>query len=882
MRSVDIRRSFLDFFRRHDHLVVPPSPLPTDDPTLLLTTAGMVPFKPYFLGTSTPPHSRLASLQKCVRTVDIENIGRTDRHTTFFEMLGNFSFGDYGRGELIPWAYEFLTGVLGLDPGRLWATVYLDDDEAVQAWRGVGLPDDRIQRLGAADNFWHTGVPGPCGPCSEVFYDRGPAFGREGGPAVDGERYLEIWGLVFMRDIRGEGEGEDFPIVGALPRPCIDTGMGLDRMAIVLQDVANVHETDLVAPTLDRLAELGAGDVRLDPERRRSARIVVDHVRAGTYLVADGVLPSNEGSGYVLRRLLRRATRHARVLGIDEPVIADLAGTIVDTVGPAWPELIEHRSLVGQAFRHEEESFGRTLRHGARLLDVAIRQTKDRAGEALPGSTAFELHDTYGFPVDLTLELAEEAGLSVDTDGFAALMDAQRRRAQEARQSRSGDGSDAYHRLLGRTGRSLFVGHDALVADGRVRGLLRDGAEVPVAFEGQRVEVVLDQTPFYAEAGGQVGDTGRVLASDGAEGRVVDTRYGVDGLHVHVVEMMRGELGAGQEVRSVVDEDRRASLTRSHSATHVLHAVLRQRLGDHARQHGSLVAPGRLRFDFTHFAALDPDQLAAIEESVNDRLLSDPEVRIWEASREEAQHAGAVALFGETYGSVVRVVDIGDFSRELCGGTHVGHGSQAGPVRIVGEASVGSGVRRIEALSGMDALRHADRERQLLEQVAQLLGEPRRDHVVDRLRGRLEALARAERELADARQRELAAVAGRLADGRRESEARWYVAARVSERDVRHGDELQLVAEGVLERGPRDRPGAVVLGLVRDGKAQLLLAVNAAFADLGVPVRDVLAEAGRTIGGGAGGVGRIAHAGGRDTRRIDEALAQVARQLEGA
>ncbi|MGH3487654.1 MAG: alanine--tRNA ligase [Actinopolymorphaceae bacterium] len=901
MRTTEIRRLFLDYFRQRGHQQVPSSSLVPDDPTLLLTTAGMVQFKPYFLGESAPPKDRLVSLQKCVRTVDIDNVGTTDRHATFFEMLGNFSFGDYGKATAVPWAYEFLTGVLGLAPERLWATVYRDDDETVELWRDVGIPTERIQRLGMAENYWDTGGPGPCGPCSEIFYDRGPAYGREGGPAVDFDRYLEVWNLVFMRHLRGAGgDEENIPIVGDLPRPCIESGLGLERAAMVLQGVDTIHEIDVMAPVTARLGQLTGVDVRAD-ERRRSARIVVDHVRSTAFLLADGVLPSNEGRGYVLRRLLRRAIRHGRALGADRPVLADLAGVVVDELGPDWPELVERRGLVEQAMAHEEEAFGRTLAQGARLLDTALRRAReqvvrpDSAPAVLSGRTAFELHDTFGFPVDLTTEIAAEAGLTVDTDRFAELMADQRRRAQRARGSRTeaptGDGVQAYQTIRDRTTATRFVGHDRLTEEGSVVGLVRDGTEVLVAVEGEQVEVLLDRTPFYAESGGQVGDAGVIRTSDGCEVRVVDTGPGAGGdLHVHRAEVVHGELRTGQLVESVVDDDRRAATARSHSATHVLHAVLRDSLGDHARQHGSLVAPGRLRFDVTHFAPIEPDALARVQDQVNERLLSDPEVRIWQASRAEAQESGAIALFGETYGEVVRVVDIGDFSRELCGGTHVGHGSQAGPVRLLGETSVGSGVRRIEALTGLDALRYADHERVLLDQISSLLGVPSADEVLNRLQGRLDALARAERELATLRRREGALLAERLAGKGRETGGRWIVAVRLDRFDgmtggnglevgVEHAEDIRGLVDGVLAHCPPELPGGVVLGAVRDGKAQLVLGVNPALERLTVPARELLRPAGGTIGGGAGGVGRLAHAGGRDVDRLDEALAQAASRL---
>ncbi|GAA4990096.1 alanine--tRNA ligase [Actinopolymorpha pittospori] len=894
MRSVDIRRTFLDFFRQHGHLVVPSSSLIPDDATMLLTTAGMVQFKPYFLGTSAPPRARLTSAQKCVRTGDIESVGRTDRHTTFFEMLGNFSFGDYGPSEVVPWAYELLTEHLGMDPDRLWATVYRDDDETPALWQELGIPAERIQRLGMADNFWSTRGPGPCGPCSEIFYDRGPEFGREGGPAIDTDRYLEVWNLVFMRHIRGAGpELEDYPLIGDLPQSCVESGLGVERAAVVLQDVPHIHRTDALLPVLERLARhvgLDGPDELDGADRELSARVVVDHVRAAAFLLADGVLPAHDGRGYVLRRLIRRAVRHTRLLGATEPVLADLGGDVIDSHEEAWPELTGQRDLVRQALAHEEDAFDRTLAQGTRLLDTAIRRTRERREPTLSGRTAFELHDTYGFPVDLTVEVAQEAGLDVDTERFATLMDAQRRRAQRARAPREADSGrdDTYRRLVTRHGPTSFVGYAHSTAEGTVLGLVRDGLEVVSASEGERVELLLDRTPMYAESGGQVGDTGIVRTASGAEVRVLDTQRGGDGLHVHAVEVTRGAIGVGELVQSVVDQDRREATARSHSSTHVLHAVLRSTLGDHARQQGSLVAPGRLRFDFAHFGALDSEVLARIQEDVNQRLLADPEVRVWEASRAEAQTAGAIALFGETYGEVVRVVDIGDFSRELCGGTHVAHGSSAGPVRIVAEGSVGSGVRRIEALTGLDALRYADHERRLLEQVEALLGDSPTDQVLDRLRNRLGALADAERELAESRRVELASWARELAGRRRDVPGGWLVAVRVdgsdgggggSERRRAGGAELRELVEAVLAAGPGERPGGVVLGRVHDGKAQLVLVVNEPLARTGVRARDLLTPAGRGIGGGAGGVGRLAHAGGRDAERLDAALALAAEEL---
>ncbi|MFC4585150.1 alanine--tRNA ligase [Sphaerisporangium corydalis] len=877
MRSTEIRSTFRDFFTARDHAVVPGSPLIPSDPTLLLTGAGMIQFKPYFLGESVPAHPRVTSLQKCARTSDIENVGRTARHATFFEMLGNFSFGDYFKQDAIAWSWELLTRHFGLDPGRLWVTVYTGDDEAERIWRRVGVPSSRIQRLGMADNFWSMGVPGPCGPSSELHYDRGPSFGREGGPAADGERYLEIWNLVFLQNLRGAGTGKSgFPVLGELPVKGIDTGLGLDRLAAILQDVETVCETDLLAPSFGLLRELAGREYpgRDGSETSASFRIVADHVRAAVFLVADGVLPAKDGRGYVLRRLMRRAVRHARLLGVEGPVLPALAGGVIDTLGPAWPELERHRSLVGQVVTAEENGFGRTLRQGARILAGAIGRARETGSAGLTGRTAFELHDTYGFPVDLTLDAARAAGLTVDQEAFAELLEDQRRHGERAGRDKKGDAvtrRDVYHRIAARHGLTRFVGHDRTTAETRILALLSGGGPVGGAAEGQEVEVVLDRSPFYAEAGGQVGDTGTVRTGTGGVLQVLDTRPGVDGLHVHLARVTEGEVVAGQEAVAAVDAGRRAAIARSHSATHVLHAMLRRVLGDHAVQQGSRVEPGRLRFDFAHFAAVGPARLAAVQALVNDHLLDDPGVRVWEASRAEAEAAGATALFGEKYGDRVRIVDIGDFSRELCGGTHVGHGSQAGPVHIIGESSIGASLRRVEALTGADALRHHDHEHELLTELAALLGTPP-GQAPDRLRQRLSALAEARRRLEGLRAAELAATADLLAGRVRPVEGGWLLAERLEEVS---GEEMRPLAAEVARRRGGERC-VVVLGADVGGKAMLVAALSPSLAGAGLRARDVLAGAAEAVGGGAGGEGALASAGGRRPERLGDALAVAA------
>ena len=860
MRSSDIRATFLDFFSERDHRVVPSSPLVPSDPTLLLTNAGMNQFKPYFLGETVPEHPRAVSVQKCARTSDIENVGRTTRHATFFEMLGNFSFGDYFKAEAIAWAWELFTRHYNLDPERLWVTVYLDDDEAERLWRRMGVPSSRIQRLGMEDNYWSMGVPGPCGPSSELHYDRGPSFGREGGPAVDGERYQELWNLVFMQNLRGPGK-DDYPILGELPSRNIDTGLGLDRLAAILQDVDTVCETDLLSPTFSLVQEMAgrAYPGRDGSDDSTSFRVVTEHARSIAFLIADGVLPSRDGRGYVLRRLMRRAIRHARRLGIDL-ALPDLTSSVIGALSGTWPELSEHSGLIRQVVTAEEEGFDRTLRQGSRLLDTAI----SRATSTISGRTAFELHDTYGFPIDLTIDAARSAGLTVDEEAFAELLEAQRRQAHEASRNKKDEAvsrRDLYRRVTAERGRTDFVGYDSHSAETTVLALIAPHGETRAAAAGDEIDVILSRSPFYAESGGQVGDTGELRTST-ARARVVDTRLGLDGLHVHTVRVLDGELVPG-DAEATVDASRREATARSHSATHVLHAMLRRLLGDHATQRGSRVEPGRLRFDFTHHSPLETTPLQTL---VNDYLLDDPSVHVWEASRTEAERAGAIALFGEKYGDTVRIVDIGDASRELCGGTHVGHGSQAGPVHIVSESSIGTGLRRVEALTGADALRHYDHEHRVLTELATLLNvHP--DKAPDRLRRHLQTLTETQNQLDRLHQAELNTHAQRLASQAERLPRGWLVAQLVPEMTDK---DLRSIATGLLD--PR---GVVVLATESDGKAVLTAAAG---ADTGIRARDLLTHAAREVGGGAGGKGPIAHAGGRHPENLPRAIAEAARQ----
>ena len=736
----------------------------------------MVPFKPYFLGEAPAPYPRATSIQKCVRTGDIDEVGKTTRHNTFFQMAGNFSFGDYFKAGAIEHAWNLVTGSqdaggYGFDPDRIWVTVYLDDDEAADLWRRIaGLPPERIQRRSGKDNYWDMGVPGPGGPCSEIYYDRGPEHGREGGPVVDEDRYLEIWNLVFMQDVRGELSPKDgHPPVGELPRKNIDTGLGIERVATLLQGVGNVYETDLVRPVIERAEQLsgrrygasGPGgaidDVRF--------RVIADHARSGVMIIGDGVTPGNEGRGYVLRRLLRRIVRSARLLGVTEPVLEGFAEVVRSEMSPSYPELTTEFERISAIVRAEEEAFLATLTAGSRIFDTAVTDTKQAGGTLLAGDKAFQLHDTYGFPIDLTLEMASEAGLSVDEEGFRRLMAEQRARAKaDAAARKTGHGDmGAYRAVLDAAGDTQFLGYTDLRSESRIVGLVVDGAGVPAAGAGTAVEVVLDRTPFYAEGGGQQADTG-VIRGDGFAVAVDDVQSPVTGLVVHRGRVTEGEATVDAAVSAEVDTGRRAAVSRSHSATHLVHAGMRKHLGDAAAQAGSLNAPGRLRFDFTSPAGAVPvSVLDEVEDEVNAVLQDDEEVRAFVTTQDEARRIGAMALFGEKYGDQVRVVEIGDYSRELCGGTHVHRSGQLGLVKLLSESSIGSGVRRVEALVGIDAFRFLAREHVLVSQLAEQF-KARPEELPERINSVVDRLRQAERELEKVRADAVLSSAGALAD----------------------------------------------------------------------------------------------------------------------
>ncbi|MGH9183536.1 MAG: alanine--tRNA ligase [Acidimicrobiales bacterium] len=850
MDAVALRRAFTSFFAERDHAVVPSASLIPHDPTVLFTVAGMVPFKPYLVGDEQPPFARATSVQKCVRAGgkhnDLEEIGRTARHLSFFEMLGNFSFGDYFKAEAIPMAWELVTEVLGLDADRLWVTVHRSDDEAAEIWRdGVGLPEGRLQRLGA-DNLWQMGEVGPCGPCSEVFWDRGPAHGPPGGPAGGGEeRFVELWNLVFMQYER-QADGTQVE----LPTRNIDTGAGLERMLTVLQGVDSVYETDVLAPLVATAqavtgTALGAGE-RSDV----SLRILAEHARTMTFLVSDGVIPSNEDRGYVLRRIIRRAVRRAFLLGVDRPVTPELVGTTVEVMGAAYPDLVANREFVTEVVGREEDRFRRTLVAGSAMLDAELEAVT--AG-ALPGATAFKLHDTFGFPLEVTQEVAAERGVGVDVAGFEAAMGEQRARSEEARRGRGEEGPvEAYRELVEQFGLTEFTGREENETKARVLGVIP---------RGEVVEVFLDRTPFYSEAGGQVGDTGTVTTATGVA-TVLDTTYAVPGLHRHTARLTAGELVPGQEALATIDAGRRGNIRRNHTGTHLLHWALRQVLGEHVRQQGSLVAPDYLRFDFSHHRAATPEELAAVEDLANAEVLANDPVRHFETTRERAAELGAIAFFGEKYGDTVRVLEAGRHSIELCGGTHVRATGDIGPIRITSESSIGANQRRIVATTGADTLALLRRDAEQLGRAASLLGVAATDVVegVERLRGEVKDLRD---ELRAARQDAAGAAAGSLA-------AEAVDGVVVARRDGIGRDQLKDLAVAV-----RDQPGvrAVVLGGAPPGGGAALVAAVA--TDSGLVASELIAGAARTVRGGGGRAPDLAVAGGKDPSRLDQALDQA-------
>ncbi len=883
MRTSEIRQRWLTFFAERGHAVVPSASLISPDPSTLFTIAGMVPFIPYMLGQQTPPWDRATSVQKCVRTLDIEEVGKTTRHGTFFQMNGNFSFGDYFKAGAIEYAWELVTGsqsdgAYGFDPDKVWVTVYHDDDEAAALWRTIaGLPEERIQRRGKKDNYWTTGQPGPAGPCSEIYIDRGPEFGADGGPVVDEDRFLEIWNLVFMQyaieDVKSK---EDFRIVGELASKNIDTGMGLERVAYLLQGVDNLYEIDQVFPVIQAAQEVSGRRYGANRDDDVRMRVVADHVRSALMLIGDGVTPSNEGRGYVLRRLLRRSVRAMKLLGVDEPSLPALLPASRDAMGPSYPELVTGFDRISRLAYAEEEAFRRTLVSGTTILDTAVKAAKASGVTLLGGEQAFALHDTYGFPIDLTLEMAAEQGLAVDEQGFRDLMRTQRERARADAKAKKGGHSDVtiFRELLA-AGTTEFTGYTELTTGSSVRALLRDGTLISGAAEGETVDVVLERTPFYAESGGQDSDAGLITAQ-GARLEVLDVQRPVKGLIVHTVRVTDGEIAQGAAVLAQVDPEWRRGARQAHSGTHVVHAALHEVLGPDALQSGSYNRPGYLRLDFAWNEALSPSARSEVEEVANRAIRDDLGVSAQYMTLPEAKTWGAIALFGETYSEQVRVVEIGGpWSRELCGGTHVDHSSQIGLIALTGESSVGSGSRRVEALVGLEAFHELAKERTLVAALTEQL-KVRPDELADRVAGVVTRLRDAEKELAGMRQERLLQQAAGLAAG---ATLRGGVRTVVLEVGSVQGDDLRTLALDIRAR-LGEEPALVVLGGITKDRPVVLVATNAGARQAGHLAGALARVAAAALGGGGGGKDDVAQGGGTAPELLPAALRAVVDAVE--
>jgi len=889
MDSAEIRRRFLAFFAERGHEVVPSASLLLDDPTLLFVNAGMVPFKPYFLGEAVPPYSRATSVQKCVRTLDIDEVGKTTRHASFFQMCGNFSFGDYFKSTAIPLAWELLTstiedGGFGFAKDKLWATIYEDDDESERLWLELtDMPTERIQRRGKADNFWSMGVPGPCGPCSEIYFDRGPEHGKEGGPVADEDRYLEIWNLVFMQSERGEGRGkDDYPILGELPAKSIDTGAGLERMAALLQGVDNIYEIDTTKVVLDRATAITGKRYGDDEHDDVALRVVADHARTCAFMVNDGVLPGNEGRGYVLRRLMRRVINKMRLLGATEPVMRDLVDAVVSSMAPQYPELIDDQERIANICANEERAFLETLRAGTTIFESAVAEVKAGGATTLPGDRAFLLHDTYGFPIDLTLEMANEVGLDVDKDGFRALMADQRGRAQEDARNRKSGLADlsAFRTVLDQAGPTDWLAYDGLDCEAKVVAIVRGVESLPVLDQGEIASVILDRTTFYAESGGQHADAGH-LVGHGVRIEVLDVQRPVKGLVAHQVRVLEGQLAAGQKLEAKVDPDWRRDARQAHSGTHVVHAALRETLGPTALQSGSFNRPGYLRLDFAWSGPLSVGERQAIEAASNRAVRDDLAVSVQYMTLPQAKEFGALALFGEAYGEEVRVVEIGGpWSRELCGGTHVSASSQIGPLAVTAESSIGSGTRRVEATVGFQAFEYLARERDLVAQLSEILNATSSEQLPEKVNGIVFRLKEAEREIAKAKQANMSAnlssILGShvdIADGRL-----WTFRAPVG---TSSGDLREMVTRGIKLTRP-DIPVAMVGAAESDGKIALVAAANPLAQERGVSAQDLLKAVLPSVEGRGGGKKDIAQGGGTNVAGLDDGFSAVTDVMRSA
>ena len=890
MESAEIRSRWLRFFESDNrqgllHTVVPSASLIADDPNLLLVNAGMVPFKPYFLGEVTPPYKRATSVQKCVRTLDIDEVGKTTRHASFFQMCGNFSFGDYFKEGAIALAWELLTrpitdGGFGLPEEKLWVTVYLDDDEAADIWhRKIGIPKERIQRRDMADNFWSMGVPGPCGPCSEIYYDRGPAYGVDGGPIADENRYLEVWNLVFMQNERGAGGGKDsYPILGELPAKSIDTGLGLERTAAILQGVENIYEIDTTVQILNRATQLTGVKYGSNEKSDISLRVIADHARTSAMLIGDGVTPGNEGRGYVLRRMMRRTIRNMRLLGSSDPIMSELTIAAISAMGSQYPELVSDKKRILEVSASEEESFLTTLKSGTAIFDIASSATKKTSSKVIAGDEVFKLHDTYGFPFDLTLEMAREEGLTVDEDGFRRLMKEQRERAKADAKSKKSGHTDVsvYRQIADKSGKSEFVGYVQQNCESKITGLLVDGTGVASASKNDEVEITLNRTPFYAEGGGQLADGGRITLENGAIVEIDDVQNPVPGLSVHRGRIIRGNVDVGAEVLAEIDKERRNGISRAHTATHMVHKAFRETLGETAVQAGSENSPGRFRFDFPATGSVPSSVLDEVESRVNTLLLDDLEVTAESMSQAQAKELGAMALFGEKYGDVVRVVSVGDWARELCGGTHVNRSGQLGIVKLLGESSIGAGVRRVEALVGVDAYKFLAREHVLLNSLTEIIKGARTEELPERISNLLSKMKDIEKDLASFRSTAALAQVGELAKKAQTVNGFSFVSAVMA--DGLLPDDLRKIS---LDLRERLKNSVVALISSNDGKPVLVVAVSDEARAAGIKAGALVKIGSVVLGGGGGGKDDFAQGGGVDSSRSVDALSAISASLAG-
>ncbi|HDP69357.1 MAG TPA: alanine--tRNA ligase [Actinobacteria bacterium] len=872
MRSSEIRKKFLSFFEKKGHVVLPSSSLAPDDPTLLLTTAGMVQFKPIFQGEIKPTYTRAATVQKCVRTTDIENVGHTARHLTFFEMLGNFSFGDYYKKEIIPWSWEFLTKDLGFDKSKLWITVYKEDDEAFDIWhKDVGIPKERIVIMGEEDNFWSAGPTGPCGPCSEILYD----FGEEEGcgkpncsVGCDCDRFLEVWNLVFMQFNR-----DDNGILHPLPKKNVDTGLGLERAASILQKVPTNFETDLIKPIIDKIAEIGKINYGDDKIIDTSLKIIADHARAMTLLVGDGILPSNEGRGYVLRRLIRRAVRHGRLIGIEKRFLTDISAIVISIMKDTYVDLKDNDEYIYRILENEEERFSATLKQGLNILDAVIEREKGKGSSCVDGNSVFQLYDTYGFPLELTREIAEENGLEINQESFDELMRKQRKKARSARgEARFEIAAEVYTEVFDQFGKTKFIGYSKNTEEANIQSIIRGNVAVPRAQKGDEIEIILDQTPFYAERGGQVGDEGLIETSTGKV-KVNKVFMLIPEMFIHKGVVEEGVVEASQKSKATVDAKRRKDISRNHTATHILHWALRKTLGNHVKQAGSYVGSDRLRFDFTHFESITSDSLQRIERLVNEKIMENESVKTYVTSFDFAREQGATALFGEKYGKFVRVLEVGDFSKELCGGTHVGRTGEMGLFKIVSEGSVAANTRRIEALTSYEALNYVAKEEEQLKKLVDLL-KVKSSEVVKKVKNLMSTLKKNEKtienlqsKIAKIKVKDLISSAHQIGDLK-------MITGEVDAEDmIVLRSFIDMLREGIGE-------GIIVLGASSEGKALLISAVSAGLVKSGFSAGAILKKIAPIVSGGGGGKPEMAQAGGKNPDKLKEALMEAVKYVQ--